>query len=162
MNHDDGKTFKVIKNTIEELGYSFYFKIVKASEFGLPQHRPRMFMIGFKDKTIDFKFPDPVKLNMTMSDIFEGEVNRDIGFTLRVGGKGSAIDDRRNWDGYIVNGEEKRIGIKEGRRMQGFPEEFEFPVSKSQAMKQLGNSVAVPAIQAVALQMINEMENLND
>ncbi|MDY0138672.1 MAG: DNA cytosine methyltransferase [Candidatus Izemoplasmatales bacterium] len=161
MNHDGGKTFEAIKNTIEELGYSFYFKIVKASEFGLPQHRPRMFMVGFKDKTIDFKFPEPIKLTKTMSDIFEGKVNREIGFTLRVGGKGSPIDDRRNWDGYIVDGEEKRIGIKEGRRMQGFPENFEFPVSKIQAMKQLGNSVAVPAIQAVGLQLVKSMEENN-
>lgn len=161
MNHDGGKTFEVIKNTIEGLGYSFYFKIIKASEFGLPQHRPRMFMVGFKDKTIDFKFPEPIKLTKTMSDIFEGKVNREIGFTLRVGGKGSPINDRRNWDGYIVNGEEKRIGIKEARRMQGFPENFEFPVSKIQAMKQLGNSVAVSAIQAVGLQLVKSMEENN-
>lgn len=161
-NHDKGKTFKVIKNTIEELGYSFYYKIVKASDFGLPQLRPRMFMIGFKDKSIKFDFPDPVKLTMTMSDIFEGKAEREIGFTLRVGGRGSPIDDRRNWDGYIVDGEERRIGIKEGVRMQGFPENFKFPVSRTQAMKQLGNSVAIPAVQAVGLQMLHALEGQND
>ncbi|MDD4110627.1 MAG: DNA cytosine methyltransferase [Clostridia bacterium] len=158
LNHDNGKTFEVIKNTIEELGYSFFYKIVKASDFGLPQHRPRMFMIGFRDKTIDFTFPEPIELKLKMSDIFEGEVNRDIGFTLRVGGRGSPIDDRRNWDGYIVDGEERRIGVKEGRRMQGFPEDFEFPVSNTQAMKQLGNSVAVPAVQAVGQALIKSLE----
>ncbi len=134
FNHDKGKTFKVIKNTIEELGYSFYYQIVKASDFGLPQHRPRMFMVGFKNKTVDFEFPKPIKLKKTMSDIFEGKVEREIGFTLRVGGRGSGINDRRNWDCYIVDGEEKRLGIKEGKRMQGFPEDFEFPVSNTQAI----------------------------
>lgn len=158
MNHDNGKTFEVIKNTIEELGYSFYYKIIKASDFGLPQHRPRTFMVGFLDKTLKFEFPKPKKLELTMSDIFEGKVTRDIGFTLRVGGKCSPINDRRNWDGYIVDGIERRIGIKEAIRMQGLPENFEFPVSKIQAMKQLGNSVAVPAVQAVSHQILLTLE----
>ena len=158
LNHDDGKTFEIIKNTVSELGYSFFFKVVKASDFGLPQHRPRMFMVGFKENNTKFRFPEPVQLTYFMSDVFEGKVDRNIGFTLRVGGKGSPIDDRRNWDGYIVDGKERRIGIKEGKRMQGFPDTFEFPVSKIQAMKQLGNSVAVPAIQAVGLQIISTME----
>ena len=42
---------------------------------------------------------------MTMSDVWEGKCERDIGFTLRVGGRGSSIDDRRNWDSYRVDGE---------------------------------------------------------
>ena len=41
--------------------------------------------------------------------------------------------------------------------MQGFPENFEFPVSETQAMKQLGNSVAVPAIQAVANEILKKL-----
>ena len=94
-----------------------------------------------------------------MSYVFDGaSVNKEIGFTLRVGGKGSPVTDRRNWDGYIVNGKEKRIGPKEGKRMQGFPDEFVFPVSHSSAMKQLGNSVAIPAIQAVASNMIEVLK----
>lgn len=44
-------------------------------------------------------------------------------------------------------------------KMQGFPENFVFPVSESQAMKQLGNSVAVPAIQAVAHSIVNHLKN---
>ena len=96
---------------------------------------------------------------MTMSDVFDGaEVNRKIGYTLRVGGKRSAITDRRNWDGYIVNGEEVRIAPKQAKRMQGFPEDFIFPVSNSAAMKQLGNSVAIPAVQAFAQEIIKVLE----
>ena len=43
--------------------------------------------------------------------------------------------------------------------MQGFPDWFEFPVSRRQAMKQLGNSVAIPAIQAVAEQIVKYLDN---
>lgn len=46
-----------------------------------------------------------------MSWVFDGAfVNKELGFTLRVGGKKSAITDKRNWDGYIVDGIERRIG----------------------------------------------------
>ncbi len=159
--HNNGNTFETIKRIItKDLGYSLYFQIVKATDFGLPQHRPRLFMVGFRDKSIDFKFPQPVKkLKYTMSDIFGGKCNKEIGYTLRVGGRGSKITDRRNWDAYRVNGKIVQLGPKEGLKMQGFPEWFEFPdgISNTQAMKQLGNSVAIPAIQAVAEKIIETL-----
>jgi DNA (cytosine-5)-methyltransferase 1 len=160
MNHDTGKTFEVIKNTItQELGYSFYYKVVKASDFGLPQHRPRLFMIGFRNPNIEFEFPEPVKLKKTMSDIWGEPCEKIVGYTLRCGGRGSRIDDRRNWDSYRVNGKVKRLTPIEGKRMMGFPAKFQFPVSEVQAMRQLGNAVAVNAIHAVAKQMIKALEN---
>lgn len=159
LNHDDGRTFATIKKIIEkDLGYSFYWKIVKASDFDRPQHRPRLFMVGFRNKKIKFEFPDPVELKTTMSDIFGEKCDKKIGYTLRVGGRGSAITDRRNWDSYMVNGKVKRLGVKEGKNMMGFPDNFIFPVSDVQAMKQLGNAVAVPAIQATAKQIINTLK----
>lgn len=153
--HDDGRTFATIKRIIEkELGYSFFYQIVFASDFGVPQRRPRLFMVGFKNKNINFQFPKPQKLKITLDEILGGKTNKEIGFTLRVGGRHSSINDRRNWDTYLVNGKIKRLTPKEGLLMQGFPSDFIFPVSDIQAMKQLGNSVAVPAIQAVAKEII--------
>lgn len=159
LTHDGGRTFATIQRVLtEELGYSFFYKVVKASDYGVPQHRPRLFMVGFKDKSIDFEFPEPVKLTMTMDDVFDGKVNKTVGYTLRVGGRGSGLADRRNWDTYLVDGEVRRLSPKEGLRMQGFPDTFEFPVSETQAMKQLGNSVAVPAIQATANEIIKRLK----
>ena len=159
LNHNDGETFSVIKKTIEqELEYDFYYQIVKASDFGLPQHRPRLYMIGFKKEDKypkKFEFPKHIPLKLTMSDIFGGKCNKEIGYTLRVGGRGSGINDRRNWDNYLVNGKEHRLTVEEGRKMMGLPDWYEFPVSSVQAMKQLGNSVAVPAIQAVAQSIVD-------
>ena len=162
FKHDEGKTFKTIEKVLKkDLGYSLHTQIVKASDFGMPQHRPRLFMIGFLDQEIEFKFPEPLKeLKYTMSDVLGGTCEKEIGYTLRVGGRGSDIKDRRNWDSYCVNGKVVRIGKKEGLKMQGFPAWFEFPndLSNAQTMKQLGNSVAVPAIQAVAEQMIKTLQ----
>jgi len=157
LNHDNGRTIQVIKNTILELGYSFNYKIIKASDFNLPQNRPRIFIVGFRnDLGINaFDFPESIPLETSMSDVFGGkEVNKKIGFTLRVGGKGSPINDKRNWDSYLVNGIVTRITPKEGLLMQGFPENFLFPVSKNEAMKQLGNSVAIPVVKAVAINIL--------
>lgn len=157
-SHDEGRTFETIKETLtEELGYSFHHAIVKASDHGLPQHRPRLFMVGFKNNDSEFEFPKKRKLKYTMSDVMKGEVDREIGYTLRVGGKRSPIDDRRNWDGYIVNGEVRRLTPSEGKKMQGFPASFKFPVSDSEALKQLGNSVAVPAIQDFASAIVETL-----
>ena len=114
-------------------------------------------MVGFREKN-DFKFPEPTKLKMTMSNIFGKECDKKIGYTLRVGGRGSNITDRRNWDSYRVGGEIRRISSVEGLKMQGFPDYFEFPVSETQAMKQLGNSFAVSAIKAVSIESLKSLD----
>jgi DNA (cytosine-5)-methyltransferase 1 len=161
LKHDEGRTIQEIRNRIKKAGYGDTFEfVVKASDHGLPQHRPRVFIVGFRDEISRGAFTPPEKrdLSLTMSDILGGVVTtstgkpREVGFTLRVGGKQSAIDDRRNWDGYLVNGEVKRLQPEHGVLMQGFDQNFKFPdsVSKSDRMKQLGNSVAVNAIQDYA------------
>ena len=55
IKHDDGRTIDIIKQTIEKLDYSFYYKIIRASDFNLPQHRPRIFMVGFLGESHDKK-----------------------------------------------------------------------------------------------------------
>ncbi len=163
VSHDKGKTFETIRDIlVNELHYSFYYQIVKASDYGLPQLRPRTFIVGFRDDNLlqGFNFPNKLPLKYTMSDVWEGDCSREIGFTLRVGGRGSNINDRRNWDAYLVDGEVKRISPKEAKRMQGFPEEYYFPVSKTQAMKQLGNSVAIDAIKEVGKSILQYIEIL--
>lgn len=158
-SHDDGKTYQTIRRVItEELGYSLQEFIVKASDHGLPQNRPRLFMIGFKDPSLSIQQPKPKSLAFTMSDVMGGQVEKEIGYTLRVGGKGSGVGDRRNWDSYIVDGRETRIDQEHGKKMQGFPDWYEFPVSKTQAMKQLGNSVAVWAIRDYAKEIIKTLK----
>lgn len=161
LKHDDGKTFTAIKSIIEDqLGYSFHYKIIRGSDFNIPQHRPRLFMVGFKNKNTKFSFPVPVPLKKTLSDVLGGHCDKKIGYTLRVGGRGSGIHDRRNWDSYVVDGKVKRIGIEEGKKMMGLPASFKFPVTEAQAMKQLGNSVVVPAIQATAEQILISLKLL--
>ena len=162
-SHDNGNTLKIIRKILEEeLGYSFYLKIIRATDYGLPQHRPRAFMIGFRDEGLlkGFEFPKSLPLKFNMSDVFGGECSREIGFTLRVGGAGSNINDRRNWDSYLVNNEVIRIQPQHALKIQGFPSDFKLPTSRTEAMKQLGNSVAVDAVKACASELIAHMNIL--
>lgn len=154
--HDNGRTFKIIQEQIKKAGYTFFSKIVWASEHGLPQYRPRLFMVAFRKdlQVTEFEFPAERQLQITMSDLFKGNCTRDIGYTLRVGGKASGIDDRRNWDMYRVNGKVVKLKSDIGLRMMGFPKTFEFPVSETQAMKQLGNSVAVNCVYDVGYEIM--------
>lgn len=156
--HDNGRTFETLKTILtKELGYSFQEFVVRASDYGLPQHRPRLFMIGFSDAHRTIARPQNLPITMTMSDVFGGECSREIGYTLRVGGRGSGVYDRRNWDAYLVDGRERRLTPDQAKLMQGFPHDFKFPVSEAQAMKQLGNSVAVDAIRAFSREIIRAL-----
>ncbi|PZU95411.1 MAG: HpaII family restriction endonuclease [Pseudanabaena sp.] len=165
VSHDSGKTFSIIRNILEnELGYSFYFKVVQASDYGLPQLRPRVFIVGFRDEGLmrGFNFPAPKPLKFTMSEVWGGKCSRDIGFTIRVGGRGSQISDRRNWDAYLVDGKICRLSHVEAKKMQGFPDDFHLPVSDTQAIKQLGNSVAVDVVEEIGHNLIDHMNLLSE
>lgn len=149
LRHDGGRTIRRIRKILEkDLGYKVFEFKVRASEHGLPQHRPRLFIIAMLDHEVELSKPEPKDLFFDMSDVWDAEVGRSIGFTLRVGGRSSPIHDRRNWDGYLVDGNVKRLTAQHGLKMQGFREDFEFPdeISEAQRMKQLGNSVAVWAV----------------
>lgn len=170
-SHDNGRTIATIEKDLRGLGYSFFKRIVKGSDFGLPTHRPRLYMVGFKgdsENKTEFIFPEPIKQNsLTLSQLFngvctfdeEGKRVRDVGYTLRVGGKGSRINDRRNWEHYWVNGKVHKITINEAVMMMGFPPEFKFSdIPLSQQWKQLGNSVAVNSITATADEVIKHIK----
>lgn len=68
--HDKGKTWAVIKGVFADLGYDIHEQILNSKDFGIPQHRERMFCLGFKNKT-SFCYPNPIPLEYTMYDFLE-------------------------------------------------------------------------------------------
>lgn len=71
IKHDNGKTIKVVEQTLYELGYDFYYTLLNSSDFGLPQSRARVYMVAIrKDLGVtDFKFPLGSKKDVCLNDI---------------------------------------------------------------------------------------------
>ncbi|MEG1567801.1 MAG: DNA (cytosine-5-)-methyltransferase [Anaerovoracaceae bacterium] len=69
-NHDKGKTWEVIKNVFRELGYDIHEQILNSKDYGIPQHRERMYCLGFKQET-KFEYPTPIPLEYVMYDFLE-------------------------------------------------------------------------------------------
>ncbi len=196
-NHDGGNTFQTILRVLKEkLGYDVHYKVLNAKDYGVPQNRPRIYIVGFKKKT-NFNFPEPtgrVKLKTILQKkvdpkhyisqlYYEGmerhrnrHMSKGNGFgymvldpegisnALVVGGMGrerNLIKDvpiNTYKDGMDKKLTKNALGIRkltirECARLQGFPDDFHFPVKDGPAYKQLGNSVAVPVIKAIADQM---------
>ena len=70
LNHDQGRTWHVIHDIFEELGYDVKFRVLNSCDYGIPQHRERVYCLGFKKKT-EFKYPAPIELKYIMYDFLE-------------------------------------------------------------------------------------------
>jgi DNA (cytosine-5)-methyltransferase 1 len=80
--HDKGRTFKTISENLSKLGYHFKTEILRARDFGLPQNRERIFIVGFLDfdKNFNFNFPKPKNIATKLGDILEK--NPDEKYTI--------------------------------------------------------------------------------
>jgi DNA (cytosine-5)-methyltransferase 1 len=70
-NHDGGKTWEIVQAIFHQLGYKIYSKVLNSKDFGIPQHRERIILIGFQDHSVDFHFPQPIPLDHSMQDFLE-------------------------------------------------------------------------------------------
>lgn len=79
VSHDHGKTFKTIKNVLEDLGYIVYAKVLAARDFGVPQNRERIYIVGFDRKQVshtdEFVYPEPPCTPTCLGDILEKNVS---------------------------------------------------------------------------------------
>lgn len=77
LNHDKGNTFRIMKDILEKkLKYKIYYKVLNAKDFGVPQNRERIIIVGFKNHNIDFRFPDPTGTKTRLGDILEKDVDK--------------------------------------------------------------------------------------
>jgi len=71
LSHDDGRTWRVIQEVFNSLGYKIFSQTMNSKNYGIPQHRERIFVVGFRNKNLDFTFPAPISLETTMQDFLE-------------------------------------------------------------------------------------------
>ena len=192
QGHDDGKTFRIIKETLEELGYHIKYKILNSMYYGnIPQNRERIYIVGFRKKLYadHFKFPSQKPLTKTFKKILEKKVDvkyyyegkplykKLLKYKISEGTvyQWRRIYIRENKKGVCptltanmgTGGHNVPI-IKDGKRirkltplecarLQGFPARFRLPnnLPDSTIYKQLGNSVTVSVVEAIAKQIID-------
>ena len=83
LNHDSGRTWKVMHAIFEELGYDVKFRVLNSKDYGIPQHRERVYCLGFRKKT-KFEYPAPIELEYKMYDFLEDYI--DTKYFLRAKG----------------------------------------------------------------------------
>lgn len=181
-----GETFRVILENLEDLGYTVFYDVLDAQNFGLPQVRKRVVIVGFHpDLNISsFAFPQGSnEVRVPVSSILEkNPKGYDISEHLQQSylfkkddGKPQVIDNTSDIQVKTLVASYHKIQrltgtfIKEGdtglrlfselecKRLMGFPDDFLIPVSRTQMYRQMGNSVAVPMIKEVADAMKEEL-----
>ena len=154
LNHDGGKTFERIKTDITSAGYELAYKVIKCSDYGLPQMRKRLIMVGVRDgkemdKLLDF---EEYKQERTLSELLGKPFEKKVAYTIRCGGRNSPINDKHNWDGYWVNGEEYRLTKEDCLNLQGF-EDFTLTGTQSEQWRQLGNTIPTRFTEIIGLNL---------
>ena len=181
-SHDRGRTFTVIQSRLLDLGYTVYHETLNALDFGLPQKRERVFIVGFREP-IAFAFPRGNGEYQSLSGILEPDNKVDSSLFASEKIRKSRLDKCKinpfypsiwhenkggnisvlpfscalragaSYNYLLVNGIRRPSG-RELLRLQGFPEDFKIVVTITQLRKQTGNSVAIPVVTAIAGKML--------
>ena len=179
VGHDNGKTLKTIIRTLQELGYHVKYAVLNALDYGLPQKRERVIIVGHREPIL-FSFPAPRRPFKPLSEILEKEVDKkhyasdyitekrkakhksayklSIWHENKAGNICSypyscALRAGASYNYLLVNGE-RRLTPREMFRLQGFPDSYKIIVNDSQARKQAGNAVPVNIVKAVILKLL--------
>lgn len=193
VNHDEGKTFKTIINTLEnELGYKTFSEVLDSSDYSVPQVRKRIYIVGFRydvsqHEKFSFTWPEKHSKKLGIGEFVESHPkNYSISEHLqksyiykRDDGKPQVIDKssqiqvktlvstyhkiQRLTGTFVKDGETglRLLSENECKSIMGFPSDFKFPVSRTQMYRQMGNSVAVPVVREIALQMTKTLQKIS-
>jgi DNA (cytosine-5)-methyltransferase 1 len=181
--HNGGKTLQIILDTLKELGYDVQYKVLNALDFGLPQKRERIFLVGWRKK-LTFNWEFDIQKKITLSDLIEKDVKKfyyastDIKDKRREMVKHHQINHDRptiwhenksgnisayeyscalragaSYNYLLVNGE-RRLTEREMLRLQGFPDSFKFNHSYTTMRRFAGNSLPIPMANAVIYRLL--------
>ena len=181
LSHDKGRTFGTILNTLDELGYDLQWQVLNSKNFGVPQHRERVFIIGHLRTT---SRPQIFPLRQSNSNLIprDKEAKKQLANTI-IGkyGTGNARgthitttdltgvtyaldacyhkgdnrpDNKSNRPRILDSGKIRRLTPTECERLQGFPDGWTEGISDTQRYKCLGNAVTVNVIEAIMKKLI--------
>lgn len=178
--HNKRRTITRILEALDQLGYTTYWNILNALDYGLPQKRERTIIVGFLNSKVAFNWPKKSSTYKPLKQILETNVDKKyyasqfiykkrqeahtsdhfpaIWHENKSGNVSShpfscALRAGASYNYLLVNGE-RRLTPREMLRLQGFPDSFKIVCSDSQTRKQAGNAVPVPMIEAVIREVL--------
>lgn len=182
VGHNRGRTLKRILETLKSLDYSADYEILNALDFGLPQKRERVFIVGFADPAAfaRFNWPEGGAPMTPLAEVLEANVPEKYFASERIKAArlsrlqptaeptiwhenkaghvsaypfSCALRAGASYNYLLVNGE-RRLTPREMLRLQGFPDTFKIACNDWQTRRQAGNSVPVNLVEAVAMQVL--------
>jgi DNA (cytosine-5)-methyltransferase 1 len=188
-NIQNGKIFETILQEFEQSGYNIFYKILNAANYGIPQKRERVFIVGFrKDLKVEFMFPISsdkfIPLKSVLQDdydkrfIFSERAVRGLKNSNKAFNKGRIQDIEKpcntinshlakvslnGTDPVLLVNLEKEIYRRftplEAARIQSFPDNFIFPVSEFQTYKQIGNAIPPVLMWHLFQEVLSSIDN---
>ena len=179
VGHNKGQTLNVILKTLKGLGYHVQYAVLNALDYGLPQKRERVIIVGHTEPIL-FSFPAPERPFKPLEEVLETDVDEKYYASEYIRNKrksshrsayklsiwhenksgnvcsypySCALRAGASYNYLLVNGE-RRLTPREMFRLQGFPDSYEIVVSDSQARKQIGNAVPVNLVKAVIQKLL--------
>jgi DNA (cytosine-5)-methyltransferase 1 len=142
-----------IVRLMEEAGYRVYSQVLKASDYGIPQMRKRLFIVALRqDIKKDFEFPNKIEGTPTLAEFMGMPFEKTEAFTIRCGGAHGTVGERHNWDTYqLTSGQVYRLQADDCLKLQGFdPSGWSWAdVPSRQRMKMVGNTIPTCLSKAV-------------
>ena len=184
LNHDKGRTMETILGALDAAGYEVKYSVLNAADYGVPQYRARVFIVGFKRSEFgihnDFYWPAPKNIKIGIGKFIEQGID---GYSIsnhlqqayifkEKDGKPEVVTRKTNTPAKTLVASYHKIQrlsgtfVKDGptglrlltqsecKAMMGFPKTFQIPVSRTQMYRQMGNSVVVPVVLGIVREVI--------
>jgi DNA (cytosine-5)-methyltransferase 1 len=186
-SHDGGRTLEVIETTLTDLKYKYDYRVLDAADFGVPQHRSRIYIVGHRSRKggrVEMDWPTGKKKHKPIGPFIESGITnhsiskhlQDVYLFKKEDGRPQLIDSstdhpvktlvasyhkiQRLTGTFVLDGETgiRLLTANECKAIMGFPKKFDIPVSRTQMYRQMGNSVAVPVVEVLAKWIASELQ----